>query len=121
VFGSSVPMISATSAFRAGSKVRQQRPNLVSLALCKGEQNGAVGESVGGSHGAACQPEERRSCVETTAGERADENEEPRAEGAASQPCRANPLVRVERESQRELASAKAVRGDRTSAQFAHR
>ena len=58
--------------------------------------------------------------METTAGERAEENEELRAEGASSQPCRANLRVRVERESRRELASAKAVRGDRTLAQFAH-
>ena len=59
--------------------------------------------------------------METTAGERAEENEEPRAEGAASQPCRPNLHVRVGRESRRELASAKAVQGDRTSAQFVHR
>ena len=39
--------------------------------------------------------------METTAGERAEENEEQRAEGAASQPCRANLHVRVEREPER--------------------
>ena len=38
---------------------------------------------------------------ETTAGERAEENGEPRTEGVATQPCQANLRVRVEREPER--------------------
>ena len=43
--------------------------------------------------------------LETTAGERAEENGEPRAEGAATQLCRANLRVRVEREPERACQS----------------
>ena len=109
-------MIPATSAFRSGSKVKERRPNRVSPALYKGERSGRESESgeateLRESVESSRESEERRSCVEvlrsleTTAGERAEENGEPRAEGAATQLCRANLRVRVERESRRELAS----------------
>ena len=39
--------------------------------------------------------------LEPTAGERAEEDGEPQAEGAATQPCRENLRVRVEREPER--------------------
>ena len=42
--------------------------------------------------------------LEPTAGERAEENGEPRTEGAATQLCWENLRVRVEIESRRELA-----------------
>ena len=49
--------------------------------------------------------------METTAGERAEENEEPRAEGAASQPCRPNLCVRMEREPENLQKAARPQSG----------